>query len=137
MDIIQKIVVRFQDGRILKGTTQDFFPNKDRFHLNQTDGDSFPIPIEISITEIKAVFFVKDYKGNKEYQKPSGFSESAQSQYGKKAMIQFKDGEVLYGYTQGFSPGWLGFFLFPQDSQSNNQKIFVVQASVAKLEFPS
>ena len=112
MDLVQKIVVRFQDGKILKGSTQDFFPNKERFHLNQTDGSSFPVPIEKSITNIKAVFFVKDYKGNKAYQKPSGFSDSTQSQYGKRAMIQFKDGEVLYGFTQGFSPGRLGFFSF-------------------------
>lgn len=137
MDLNQKIVVRFQDGKILKGTTQDFFPNKERFHLNQTDGNSLPVPIEISIPSIKAVFFVKDYTGNKAYQKPKGFAGSGQSQYGRKATIKFKDGEVLSGYTQGFSPGRLGFFLFPNDSESNNHKVFVVQASVAKLEFPA
>jgi len=136
MESPQKIVVRFQDGKVLKGTTQDFFPNKERFHLNQTDGNSLPVPIEISITQIKAVFFVKDYKGNKAYQKPNGFTESGQSQYGRKSTIKFKDGEILYGYTQGFSPGRLGFFLFPNDPESNNHKVFVVQAFVAKLEFP-
>ncbi|MBI1822862.1 MAG: hypothetical protein HY200_10155 [Nitrospirae bacterium] len=136
MDLSQRIVVRFQDGKVLKGTTQDFFPNKDRFHLNQTDGESFPVPVEISLTQVKAVFFVKDYKGNKEYQAPSGFEGSSQSQYGKKAMIHFKDGEILYGYTQGFSPGRLGFFLFPHDANSNNLKVYIVQAFVSKLEFP-
>ena len=29
----QPVVARFQDGRTLKGTTRDFGPNKQRFHL--------------------------------------------------------------------------------------------------------
>ena len=130
----QKIVVRYQDGKLLKGMTQDFFPNKETFHLNQTDGNSFPVPVEIAIKNVKAVFFVKDYQGNKAYKNPKGFIDSSQSQYGKKTKVKFKDGEVLYGYTQGYSPGRIGFFLFPQDTESNNVKAFIVQSSVSKVE---
>jgi hypothetical protein len=32
MDAV-KVVVRYSDGKVIKGYTQDFFPNKDRFHL--------------------------------------------------------------------------------------------------------
>ena len=32
MDAV-KVVVRYADGQVIKGYTQDFFPNKDRFHL--------------------------------------------------------------------------------------------------------
>ena len=30
-----KVVARYIDGRVIKGFTQDFFPNKDSFHLFQ------------------------------------------------------------------------------------------------------
>ncbi len=36
MDLV-KIVVRFGDGRTLKGYTQDFFPNKTLFHIYPSD----------------------------------------------------------------------------------------------------
>jgi hypothetical protein len=35
--IQNKIVVRYQDGRINKGVTSDFSPNKDLFHLHPMD----------------------------------------------------------------------------------------------------
>ena len=35
--IQNKIVVRYQDGRINKGVTNDFSPNKDLFHLFPVD----------------------------------------------------------------------------------------------------
>ena len=30
-----KVVVRYLNGKVIKGVTQDFSPNKDRFHLHQ------------------------------------------------------------------------------------------------------
>jgi hypothetical protein len=35
-----KVVVRYSDGRLIKGSTQDFFPNKELFHLFPTDNPS-------------------------------------------------------------------------------------------------
>jgi hypothetical protein len=61
-----KIVVHYQDGRILKGTTADFFPNKERFHVNQIDAPVGSKPVEVLISQLKAIFFVKDYKGQPE-----------------------------------------------------------------------
>ena len=49
------IVVRFLDGRILKGTTQDFLPNKPTFHVYENGDESSPA-VELSISELKAVF---------------------------------------------------------------------------------
>jgi hypothetical protein len=31
---MNKVVVRFADGRMLKGTAADFFPGKDLFHVS-------------------------------------------------------------------------------------------------------
>ena len=60
-----KVVVRFKDGTIIKGNTSDLFPNKANFHLNHhLDGKIEQVDVE----ELKAVFFVKDFKGDKESQ---------------------------------------------------------------------
>ncbi len=37
------VVVRFLDGRILKGTTQDFAPNKTEFHLYEGGGPALSL----------------------------------------------------------------------------------------------
>jgi small nuclear ribonucleoprotein (snRNP)-like protein len=132
----QKLVVRFQDGRTLKGTSQDFSPNRESFHLNLTSRSSTNQPIKISIGDLKGVFFVKDFVGKKAYQEDKGISYPGKTFYGERTIVRFKDGEVLYGFTQDYAPGRLGFFLFPYDSQSNNLKLFAIHSFVSKIEFP-
>ena len=48
---ISKVVVRFKDGTLKKGSTNDFFPNKAIFHLSSATGEMLDIKIE----ELKAV----------------------------------------------------------------------------------
>ena len=52
-----KVVVKFKDSTVVKGKTSDFFPNKAQFHLEEINGEIS----EISIEDLKAVFFVKDF----------------------------------------------------------------------------
>ena len=59
-----KIIVRLKDGRVVKGTTNDFFPNKPKFHLSTIDG----YIEEFDIEELKAIFFVKTYEGDKSHE---------------------------------------------------------------------
>ena len=33
MSDINRVVAHFLDGRLVKGTTQDFFPNRTSFHM--------------------------------------------------------------------------------------------------------
>jgi hypothetical protein len=58
-----KVVVRLKDGTVVKGKTNDFFPNKPQFHL--TTGEGFID--EYQVEELKALFFVKDYDGDESY----------------------------------------------------------------------
>jgi len=131
----QRMVVHFQDGQIVKGNSHDFFPNKDVFHINLLDQPPSEKPMEISVSQLKAIFFVKDFWGQKERKKRKGFAVGEKSAYGKKVIVQFKDKEQLYGFTQGYSATRPGFFLFPAEPQSNNEKIFVVRSFVTKIEF--
>jgi len=122
-----KVVVKFKDNSILKGQTNNFFPNRTFFHLQQIDGR----PIEVHIEDLKAIFFVKKYDGAKDHKKkyndkvPGG---------GRKIQVKFLDGETIVGYTTGYSPDRPGFYIVPADLKGNNERIFVVKTSTDKVE---
>ena len=48
---MNKVVVRFTDGRVLKGTTADFFPNKDTFHVSAAGASDWENPLEINLQD--------------------------------------------------------------------------------------
>ena len=125
-----KVVLRYTDGKILKGMTQNFFPNKDRFHLFPVN-DPLNKPVEVNFKGMKAVFVVKDFKGNAQHVEKKTFPEG-QNISGKKVEVTFTDGEVLVGSTLGYDLTRRGFFVFPADSQSNNIRVFVISSAVRK-----
>lgn len=124
-----KIIVRFTDGKILKGTTSDLLPNKSVFHLNENDTGDI---LKIDIVQLKAIYFVKSFEGNKDYQEKSDVERVG---LGKKITVSFKDGETLVGYTQGYSANRSLFIVFPCDPASNNEKVFVVTGATDKVAF--
>ena len=132
--IQNKIVVRYQDGRINKGVTSDFFPDKDSFHLSPVNALPETKPITVSIQGLKAVFFVRTFEGNREYKDKKEF-EADKAVAGRKIRVIFKDGEVLVGTTHGYQPGRPGFFLHMADHQSNNERCFVISAATQEVSF--
>jgi hypothetical protein len=117
-----RVVARFQDGLTLRGTTIDFSPTRRNFRLTE-DGATY----DVDLMKLKGLFFVRDLGGNAAYNEKKGFF--ARLNHGKKVMVEFKDGEVLFGYTLTYSSHGLGFFVFPGDPESNNEKVFVVHAA--------
>jgi len=129
-----KLVVRFADGKMKKGYSQDFFANKPVFHLiKNITGDSGE-PEEIRLADLKAVFFVKTFDGNPDYKERKDFTEQESSQ-GRKVEVRFADGEILQGSVLGYNPKEIGFFLFPADPNSNNLRAFVVNKAVNKFRY--
>ena len=86
-----RVIAHYLDGSLIKGTTLDFFPTKDRFHIAGENGEVN----EVYLDELKAVFFVKDFDGNSDYTEKKGFFNAVNQ--GKKVMVEFKDGEVIFG----------------------------------------
>jgi len=130
-----KIVIRFADGRIEKGYSQDFFPNKVLFHLFKEPPQSqSSMNKEIRVSDLKAIFFVKSFAGNPNYKERKRFVEGDVAQ-GRKAEVVFLDGEILQGSVLGYNPKDSGFFLFPSDPKSNNRKVFVLQSAVKKFRY--
>lgn len=127
MDTEQKnIVVRYQDGSLIKGTSRDFSPDKQFFHITPQKGK----PEKIDIQVLKAVFFVRDLSGDSErkdrYKDMLPWEE-------KKVKVRFNDGEEITGYVMHYAPGPYGFFLTPADRRGNNQRIFVVTAATKEI----
>jgi hypothetical protein len=128
-----KVVVRYSDGRLFRGFTEDFFPNKERFHLipaNNPPGGA----IEVSMKDLKAIFMVRDFIGDSLYKERKKYIEGEKPS-GKKVEVTFIDGEVLVGSTLGYDPKRQGFFIFPADPKSNNIRVYVVSSVVEKVRY--
>jgi len=133
----ERIVARFNDGRVLKGYTRDFTAESDFFLLDEIGSGK---EHRIAVADLKAVFFIKSFEGNKEYRERKAFGVSAHD--GHKVYIKFSDQESLVGFVEGEIPWEKGFFvsrdggrakgfyLIPVDRDSNNVKVFVVGTSV-------
>ena len=126
-----KVVARYINGKRVKGFSQDFFPNKDRFHISQAAKPSEEA-VEVIIKDLKAVFFVRDFAGNYQYDERKSYMEGERPS-GRKIEVTFKDGEVLVGTTLGYDTNRPGFFLFPADPKSNNIRVFAVTTAVKKV----
>ena len=126
-----KIVVRYVDGRVSKGCTHDFFPNKDRFHLFPPTGSAKQC-VEISLKDLKAVFLVRNFVGNPGYGERKKYVDG-ENPFGRKLEVTFQDGEVMVGSTLGYDRNRPGFFLLPADPKSNNVRIFVVASAVKQV----
>lgn len=132
MSELTRVVAHMNDHRIVKGTTQDFFPNRLSFHVLPMDGGP---AVEIRCKAMKALFFVKDFAGNPTRKDLAGFvAGPAETGQGKKIAVRFKDGELLCGYSLSYMPDRDGFFVFPSDKDSNNLRVYVVTASTAEVK---
>lgn len=125
----QNIVARYQDGTILKGTSSDFFPNRETFHV--TDVETAEVK-PVAVANLKAVFFVHTLEGNAEHKDRNDVERAG---LGRKIEVVFNDGETMVGYTSGYSPGRPAFFVFPSDPESNNDRVFVVTSATKDVKF--
>ena len=126
-----KVVIRYINGQLLKGTTIDLFPNKDRFHVTPMD-KPLDNPVEVIVNKLKAVFVVRDFKGVPQYNERSGYPEG-NKHYGSLLEVTFSDGEVLLGSCMSFDLKRQGFFISPTDPKSNNLRIFVVCSALKRI----
>jgi hypothetical protein len=130
-----KIVVHYIDGRVLKGHTDDFLTTKPIFHLTPVEPASEAKPVEIRIADLKALFFVKEFRNKPHLIAHRQGFDPTRPVTGRKIRVVFKDGEILVGTTQGYDPRRPGFFVVPGDPASNNERCFVVTGSTKEVSF--
>ena len=127
-----RVVAHFMDGKLLKGSTQDFIPNRPSFHLQPADGSP---TVEVRCKTLKGLFFVKEFSGNASRHDLRGFlAAPGETTQGKKIAVRFKDGELLCGYSLSYLPDREGFFMFPSDSGSNNLRMYVIVAATTEVK---
>lgn len=140
MEDIQRVVVRFADGKILKGHVRNFSAGEPFVLLEEVGTRTEQgIPID----ELKAIFFVKTFEGVSGYRDKKLYG--IRKNIGRKVYVRFNDGESMVGFLEGDVPwkkGFFlskpdtkhkGFFLIPVDSDSNNIKVFVVGSSIKDI----
>jgi len=129
-----KVVIRYKDGKVLKGFAHAFDDSSDHINVKMLDSDEQNnIPFE----ELKAVFFVRSFEGTSSYREKKRYGISEKK--GDRVFVKFSDGELLVGYLIGDVP-WdkkkgfnlsksetkqKGFYMLPSDLKSNNIKVFV------------
>jgi len=132
------VVIHVSKGKLLKGVLTDFTPTAEKVHL-QPESDPAQTPIEVRVSDLKAIYYVRSFAGNRQHKKKRYFG--ATEGKGKRIMVRFKDGEILCGFIEGELPwkdGFLtspdpslkGFFMQPADPEGNNTKVFVVTTAV-------
>jgi small nuclear ribonucleoprotein (snRNP)-like protein len=130
----QRVVLRFVDGRLIKGHLNEFSPKAESVLIEEESGATQRFGMDV----LKAIFFVRTFEGNKTRHEKKSFEK--ENPPGKRVFVKFKDGESMVGYVEGEVPwekGFFlepakgkGFFLIPVDDESNNAKVFVIAQSV-------
>lgn len=127
--MLTQIIARKKDGLMIKGTTGDFRPQRNAFHV--TLAASPGASVEVLMTDLKAVFFVKALEGSKTpHNRPPDRTKIVKQALEKHISVQFFDDEVIEGFTIGFQLDRLGFFMRPLDPSDNNERIFVVVSAL-------
>jgi hypothetical protein len=129
---LQKIVVRYSEGDILKGFTQDFHPTRAQFSLWPSLHAKPAERIVVPIARLKAVFFVRDFNGNPEYRERKTFSIKTQ---GRRVEVTCTDGEVMLGTTLNYRADAQGFFVTPADAGGNNTRVYLIANAVRRVRF--
>lgn len=124
-----QIVARYRDGRMAKGTTLNFSPNGNHFHV-QSLGDPYGEGIRVEFDELKAIFFVRDLAGNPHHRTRD---LPMRARYSRHVRLRFQDGEEIVGLSNPdeHEPG---IFIYPSDPLSNNERVFAIRGYVAILE---
>jgi hypothetical protein len=128
------VVARYKNGKIIKGSTYNFNPQRKVFHIVPRAKEDERI-YEVSFAELKAVFFVKSLEGRKDHPPAKAtFEEDVNIGGARKVKVGFVDGETIIGATHGYDPERHGFFIHPLDKETNNWRIFVMSKAIKYLE---
>ena len=123
---LHKVIVRTRDGKVIPGfANQEAIKKTLKIITPQAKEQTF------DTEKIKAVFFVKDFKGDPGYDEIKFLNkESASSMIWVR--VGFFDGEVLEGKIANnlellCSPG---FYLWPSDPDTNNKFVYIIKSAL-------
>ena len=120
----EKLILRKRDGSMLRCSSRiPFSAAFQQITVLDEEGKLLKLPL----SELKAIFFVKDFDGNPHYKAGKEFGEGS-PRAGKIYTVSFHDGEVIKGRVLNLAEENSGFFLYPADPLDNNEKVFIVRS---------
>lgn len=119
----------FHDLALADTVRQRYGAIPDNIQLRPHGAD---VPIDVSLLDAKAVFFVKEFDGQKQ-RKDLNFHQHAPLLDGVWVQLEFHDGETLEGmiFNSIYPLIDPGFFLLPTDPGSNNRLVYVLKHALA------
>jgi hypothetical protein len=88
----------------------------------------------VTLSELKALFFVRDLEGNRTYRDHQVIGSSDRRATGaKRLQITFRDGEQLMALAPTYEGTRPFFYVLPADPNSNNIRILVNRKAVASV----
>jgi hypothetical protein len=128
---MHKVVARFADGTVVKGTSMNVDPAKPTVHVRTPDGQM----AEVSLTDLKALFFVKTLEGDATHDEAMSAPPADPRARGSHLVeMRFRDGERLVAFANRYPPIGAFFFVLPVDADSNNIRILVNRAELTTIE---
>lgn len=132
----EKLVAHFKDGIVARGYSRDFHPGQETFHLMSWDGD-ITSTRRIHREDLKALFHVKTWGtpgGHSDRRKEFPSEPAPEVSRCPRTIVEFFDGEEIWGYSRDYRSEAPAFFLVPADPQDNNATVFVVRSSLIKVQ---
>ncbi len=130
-----KLVAHFKDGIVARGYSRDFAPEQEVFHLMAAE-EGITSSRRIHREQLKALFHVKTWGtpgGHADRRK--AFPTEPSQWPAPRTIVEFYDGEEIWGYSEDYRSEDPAFFLLPADPEDNNRRIFVVRSSLIKIHF--
>jgi len=110
--VANEVVARFLDGKVIKGVSLDVDPNRPICHVRTGERRM----VEVKLTTLKALYFVKDLVGDTKRDDSTLLAEADERSHGSYPIdIEFIDGERLVGFTVRYPPIRPFFFVLPAD----------------------
>lgn len=130
----RKVILRFIDGKMLKGYIRDLKIAEEYLYLEDESANRH----KVRLKELKAIFFVKRFEGVRGHQEKKDFPESSTA--ARHVFVKFKDGETIMGSMEGEVSWQRGAFretmkeraftIVPVDEDGNNIRIVVITTAV-------
>ena len=131
--MVNLVVARFLDGRVVKGQTLDVDLARPTFHVRPPT----KVNTEIRLAELKALFFVRDLTGDPDRNDGHELeADDARARGAQPIEVEFADGERIVGLTVRYPPVRPYFYILPADNGSNNIRILVNRAAVVGMRQP-
>lgn len=123
---INKVVLHKRDGELITGFT-DENSIKEQVRITTRKGKEQFFPL----AELKAIFFVRDFKGDAGYHEFKLGERQPVSDM-VWARLEFFDGEILEGRLKNDLSILRsdGLFLWPVDEQTNNEVVFATRDAI-------